>query len=142
MQLPALKNSLDFVNQHGKANGWNKMASDTKRAITHELDTRFPAWDVPARTALENAAASVAPNPTEGQTEAGNFKSGHVSIQGIPVTIERAQGQTRSGIGSDGKPHNTVMPAHYGRIKRTEAADGEHVDRSEERRVGKECRSR
>lgn len=129
MDLPALKNSLDFVNNHAKNNGgWNKGLTTTKKAITDELNTRFPEWQVPARAAVASAAADVAAAPTEAQKEAGNYQKGHVSIQGLPVTLETTKGQIRSGVGPDGKPWEVPMPAHYGYIKRTTGADNEHVD--------------
>lgn len=128
MDLPALKNSLDFVNNHGKVNGWNKSSSATKRAITEQLNARFPEWDMPGRVDVANAAAEVAAAPTDAQKEAGNYQKGHVSIQGLPVTLETVKGQIRSGVGPDGKPWQVPMPAHYGYIKRTTGADDEHVD--------------
>jgi hypothetical protein len=49
-------------------------------------------------------------------------------LTGLPITIEYASGDTRTGRGEDGQPWSVQMPAHYGRIRRTEGADGEAVD--------------
>lgn len=68
------------------------------------------------------------PEPTAAQKEAGNYKKGHVSIQGLDVTIENPVGSKRSGTDPDGKAWETTMQSHYGYIKRTTGADGEHVD--------------
>jgi hypothetical protein len=67
-------------------------------------------------------------NPTEAQKIAGNYAKTHKSFQGLDITIENLKGKPRSGIGKDGKEWSVTMPAHYGYIKRTEGADGDHVD--------------
>jgi len=61
------------------------------------------------------------PEPTEAQKEAGNYQKGHVTIQGIDIAIENPAGSKR----------NEAWPAlkhHYGYIKKTKGADGDHVD--------------
>jgi len=67
-------------------------------------------------------------DPTPGQAEAGNYQKAHAIIGGLDVTIETPLGRTRSGIGPDGTPWSVTMPAHYGYVKRTVGADGDHVD--------------
>ena len=67
-------------------------------------------------------------NPSEAQKRYGNYKKAHVNIHGLDISIENAKGQLRKGVGKDGKPWSVSMPAHYGYIKRTEGADGDHVD--------------
>lgn len=74
------------------------------------------------------AAAEANPNPSDAAIASGNYKHGHITIQGLDITIENAQGSTRSGTGPDGEPWSVTMPAHYGYIKRTTGMDGEHVD--------------
>jgi N12 class adenine-specific DNA methylase len=75
------------------------------------------------------AAASNAATPTPAQADAGNYRKGHVVTEdGLPVTIETPKGAQRTGIGPDGKPWSTTMPAHYGYVKGTVGADGDHVD--------------
>jgi hypothetical protein len=44
------------------------------------------------------------------------------------LSIENEKGSTRSGVGKDGKKWSVAMPAHYGYIKGTTGADGDHVD--------------
>ena len=68
------------------------------------------------------------PEPTEGQQEAGNYKKGHVQVQGLDITIENPKGSYRTGKDEDGTAWEHEMQSHYGYIKRTEGADGEHVD--------------
>jgi len=78
---------------------------------------------------VERAAEEVERRPTEAQKEAGNYKKGHVQIQGLPITIETPKGVTRSGKTQDGKEWSVKMAHHYGYIKRTESeADGDHID--------------
>lgn len=77
---------------------------------------------------LAEAAKAVDTKPTAAQIEAGNYAKGHVKIQGLDITIENPKGSVRSGVGYGGKKWSNTMRAHYGYIKRTEAADGEHVD--------------
>lgn len=66
--------------------------------------------------------------PTEAQKQAGNYQKGHISFQGLPISIENPKGSTRSGKGPDGKAWSVKMPYDYGYIKRTQGADGDHVD--------------
>jgi hypothetical protein len=76
----------------------------------------------------EKVAAKVNTEPTPAQKEAGNYKKTHLSVDGLDIAIENEKGSTRKGIGPDGKPWEVVMPDHYGYIKRTKGADGDHVD--------------
>lgn len=68
------------------------------------------------------------PEPSEAQIKAGNYKKGHVSVQGHDITIENPTGSTRSGVSEDGKAWNQELKDHYGYIRRTKGADGDHVD--------------
>jgi len=66
--------------------------------------------------------------PTEAQKEAGNYKKGHTTIQGLDITIENPQGSVRSGVSEKGESWKQKLAHHYGYIKRTEGADGDQVD--------------
>lgn len=93
-----------------------------------DLVTMEPVEAVSRETQVEAAARDVDPAPTEGMKEAGNYRKGHVRVQGLDVSIETARGQERSGTGPDGESWSVTMPAHYGYVRRTEGADGEQVD--------------
>ena len=67
-------------------------------------------------------------NPTEAQKEAGNYKKGHVKIDGVDVTIENPKGSVRSGKDADGTPWSVTMNNTYGYIRGTEGVDGDHID--------------
>ena len=62
--------------------------------------------------------------PTEAQKEAGNYKKGHIKINGFDVTIEQPSGSVRSGKDASGKEWSQVMNNTYGYIRGTESVDG------------------
>jgi hypothetical protein len=66
--------------------------------------------------------------PTAAQARAGNYSMAHLDIGGLKVSIETPKGATRRGVGRDGVPWEVTMPAHYGYIRGTEGADGDHFD--------------
>lgn len=77
---------------------------------------------------IEQAAQQAQAPVSEAQAEAGNYRKGHVKVSGLDIAIENPRGSTRSGTDASGKSWSVEMPAHYGYIKRTEGADGDHVD--------------
>lgn len=80
------------------------------------------------RKKVRDEEKKVEPNPTEGQKEAGNYKKGHVTVQGLDITIENPKGSVRSGIDKNGKRWSVTMNNTYGYFKRTTGKDGDHVD--------------
>lgn len=74
-----------------------------------------------AATSLENDL----PQPTAAQAAAGNYKKGHVKVQGLDITVENPDGSVR--VDKKGEWASTTR-GHYGYIRRTEGADGDHVD--------------
>jgi DUF2075 family protein len=93
------------------------------------LETTRAADPAPAATSTIDAAAAAAnPEPTEAQKEAGNYAKGHVRLHGMNIAIENAKGSTRRGVDAKGTPWSVEMPAHYGYVKGTQGADGDHVD--------------
>lgn len=94
---------------------------------------RFLGESVPAH--IDDAAHEAAtspqnelPEPTQGQKEAGNYQKGHVRVAGMDFSIENPAGSTRSGVDPNGKKWEIELKSHYGYIKKTEGADGEHID--------------
>ena len=79
-------------------------------------------------TAIAAAEAATEANPTDAQKEAGNYKKGHVKVDGFDITIENAKGSTRSGKDADGKEWSVTMNNTYGYIRGTEGVDGDHID--------------
>lgn len=82
----------------------------------------------PIQQGIEAARAEVDQNPTEAQKEAGNYKKGHVKIDGYDVTIENPKGSVRSGKDADGNEWSVTMNNDYGYIRGTEGVDGDHID--------------
>jgi len=85
--------------------------------------------------ALEAAAAEAQtspdndlPQPTPEQIEAGNYKKGHVKLQGLDISIENPRGSVRSSQPGARKQWSQEMAHHYGYIRRTEGADGDQID--------------
>ncbi len=68
------------------------------------------------------------PQPTDAQARAGNYAKGHVRLQGLDISIENPRGSTRSGVDENGQPWTREMRHHYGYIKGTLGADGQHMD--------------
>jgi hypothetical protein len=71
------------------------------------------------------AGARAEPNPTEAQLDAGNYRKGHVDVQGLDISIETPKGGIRRGPG-----WRVRSPAAYGYFKGVpaRAKDKEHVD--------------
>ena len=84
-----------------------------------------------SETVQEEIAAAEAEtdtNPTDAQKEAGNYKKGHVKIDGYDITIENPKGSERSGVDGNGKRWSQIMNNTYGYIRGTEGVDGDHID--------------
>ena len=77
---------------------------------------------------LAQAEAETDTNPTEAQKKAENYKQGHVTLWGLPITIENPKGSIRRGTDANGKQWEQEMHHTYGKIRRTEGVDGDHID--------------
>lgn len=77
---------------------------------------------------LHEEELKVDTNPSEAQKEAGNYKKGHIKINGFDVTIEQPAGSVRYGKDASGKKWSQVMNNTYGYIRGTEGVDGDHID--------------
>lgn len=89
----------------------------------------------PQSAEIDRAASEAAtsptnamPEPSEAQKEAGNYAKGHTRINGLDITIENPRGSERKGKRPDGSEWSHQMSDHYGYIKTTKGADGDHVD--------------
>ena len=104
-----------FVGEHDVDEG--KVERDIEKAREPET-----------AAAIEAAAAETDPDPTPAQAEAENYKTGKAQWAGLTLSFENRKGGERSGTDANGNEWSVTMPAHYGRILRTEGADGDHVD--------------
>lgn len=85
--------------------------------------------DARASQAIDKQAATTETAPSDAQKEAGNYRKGQIKVQGMDVSIETPRNAERTGISPEGEPWANRNPlAHYGYIKRTAGADGDHVD--------------
>ena len=66
--------------------------------------------------------------PTEKQKEYGNYKKGHIIINGFKITIENPKGSYRRGIDSNGKEWKIKMNNDYGYFLNSMGYDGDHID--------------
>ena len=77
---------------------------------------------------LHEEELKVDTTPSEAQKEAGNYKKGHIKINGFDVTIEQPAGSVRSGKDANGKEWSVTMNNTYGYIRGTKGVDGDHID--------------
>lgn len=119
--------------------GSSSVRSETEQGGDSEvspIDNAEPTSELEAKQAeiaqqeLETAThpENDLPEPTQAQKEAGNYKKGHVNIQGFDVTIENPKGSFRSGVDSDGETWSQEMKNTYGYILGTTGRDSEHID--------------
>jgi hypothetical protein len=67
-------------------------------------------------------------NPSDKQKKAGNYRMGHININGFDITIENPKGSYRSGKDRDGKEWRVLMHNDYGYFSRTVGKDGDAID--------------
>ena len=118
------KANLDF---------WNNVnallnAPVAKETVATPEETQPEAPISATAEAIAQAEAETNTEPTEAQKEAGNYKKGHVVIDGMNITIEQPKGSVRRGTDANGKAWETVMQNTYGYIRGTQSVDGDHID--------------
>jgi hypothetical protein len=117
------KNKTAFIN--------GVQAALAQQGLGHHLESRRSEPSGPAASATGNAVAAAAAeveSPTDKEKQSGNYKKGHVEIDGLEITIETPKGAHRTGTDATGKSWQVEMPAHYGYVKGTEGKDGDQVD--------------
>lgn len=108
-------------------------ASAVQEEIAPQPETEFVSTleeDMPEfqKTAIDTARQAVNVNPTEAQKEAGNYRMGHVKIDGFDVSIENPKGSVRKGKDADGNEWENTINNDYGYIRGTQGVDGDHID--------------
>lgn len=97
--------------------------------VSDKLGMKFSStWDAKLDKRENSIDLPSLKEPTEVQSLAGNYPKHHVRIHGLDVSVENPKGSVRKGIGADGEPWESILPAHYGYVRRTTGADGDHVD--------------
>ena len=72
-------------------------------------------------TTMREAVKQVVAPKSQAQADAGNYKKGHIRVNGLDISIETPKGKRR-------KPEWPPLNHTYGYIKRTLGKDGDHVD--------------
>lgn len=136
-KLQKLGTSEEVTREVQPAEKAAEVRAETPEAVepVAEAAKTEPANELAKRREIEEAAHEAATSPkndlaepTEAQKAAGNYKKGHVEVQGMDISIENPIGSTRSGTTPEGRPWSRDMQDHYGYIRRSEGADGDHVD--------------
>ncbi|WP_244464654.1 LPD38 domain-containing protein [Aeromonas piscicola] len=127
-----LKGDLPMIQSWAKERGVKVLLGKgglvvAKSSTAKMRELSDPAASKPVQQ-IEAARVEVASEPTEAQKEAGNYKKGHLKLQGLDIALENIKGSIRSGTDKDGKRWQSTMAHDYGYIKRTLGADGDHVD--------------
>ncbi|MBY5942289.1 hypothetical protein KUW00_15525 [Halomonas sp. DP5N14-9] len=100
--------------RRGNANtGLDMPSSSDPRYVQDQLDRAVQETDV---------------NPTPAQAEAGNYRKGRASFNGLDIAIENPRGSTRRGKDANGTAWESTLAHHYGDIKGTKGADGDNID--------------
>lgn len=114
--------------QQSLLDGNNPHQYPANRELSESKDTQTSANKQTVGEKIAQEEAKVEQNPTEAQKEAGNYKKGHVKIDGYDVTIENPKGSVRSGVDRNGQEWSVTMNNTYGYIRGTEGVDGDHID--------------
>lgn len=119
-----LRANADALASRGNPKDVAKAEEIRARALLLEHAVRVDEGAHEAATSPRNDL----PEPTDAQREANNAKLGHVKIGGLDISIEQPEGSKKT-IGADGDaPFEREHTAHYGYLRGSEGADGEHVD--------------
>ena len=108
---------------------WADLAPKVREKLAAAMPDAAAAPAAPAAPAAVEAAAREAatsqandlPEPTDAQKEAGNYKKGHVRLNGLDISIENPAGSRR-------RPEWPPLKNHYGYFKGSVGADKDHVD--------------
>jgi hypothetical protein len=83
----------------------------------------------PEQMAQANADASGdLHDNSNARLHAGNYPKGHISFQGLPISIENSPGSIRGHRSGDSVDWQTRLPTSYGYIRGTVGADGDQLD--------------
>ena len=132
--LPTQENNVSSIGKDTQSSQ-TKQEKENKFSPTPRKDGES-ITDYAQRVAAEHQSyqerkeeeAKVDTNPTDAQKEAGNYKKGHIKVDGLNITIEQPKGSIRRGTDANGKQWESEMHNTYGYIRGTESVDGDHID--------------
>ena len=99
---------------------------EVRARVNPARDARVARAGPPPPPRLEPTSGAPHPAPSPAQQESGNYEKGHLRWHGLQVSVETAKGGER--VAKDGSWRVPDYPADYGYIRKTEGADGDHVD--------------
>jgi hypothetical protein len=84
----------------------------------------------PATSAeLDKICAAARPPRSYAEAEAGTYPKAHLNLHGMRITIETPRGSERIGWKREGGVKwRCTMPGHYGYVRGSKGADGDHID--------------
>ena len=128
--MPTPVQNLDagiFVYEPTSEEGKEHQKSDlvTREEVEHGEKENL---DKKTAEEIKMAEAETDTNPTEAQKESGNFRKGHVRIDGMEISIEQPKGSVRRGTDDKGNKWESKMHNTYGYIRGTQSVDGDHID--------------
>ena len=128
--VPIRQNEHNTLGSRGEASRAGRRGSESELGVGEQSEAGTETADSRGRAEADIAEAvkDIDVEPTEAQKKAGNYKKGHVKIQGFDITIENPKGAIRRGVDDNGKAWSTEMKNHYGYFKNTEGKDGDHID--------------
>jgi inorganic pyrophosphatase len=77
---------------------------------------------------LNKARKNTDKTPSEAQKKSGNYKKGHININGFRISLENPKGSYRKGVDSNGREWKTKMKNDYGYFLNTLGYDNDHID--------------
>lgn len=99
-------------------------SGESATAVESSLDEDMPDFS----NQIEQVREEVDTDPSEAQKKAGNYKMGHLHLDGYNITIENPKGSVRRGTDSKGNEWENTLKNDYGYIRGTEGVDGDHID--------------
>ncbi len=99
-------------------------SGESATAVESSLDEDMPDFS----NQIEQVREEVDTDPSEAQKKAGNYKMGHLHLDGYNITIENPKGSVRRGTDSKGNEWENTLNNDYGYIRGTEGVDGDHID--------------
>ncbi|MCI6671844.1 MAG: hypothetical protein MSG77_04825 [Prevotella sp.] len=132
--LPTQENNASSVGKDSKVSATTQEKEEKFKPSPKKADESL--LDYAARVseeyghakAMASARGDTETNPTEAQKKAGNYRKGHIKVDGFDITLENPKGSSRSGKDANGKEWHVTMKHDYGYIRGTKGTDGDHID--------------
>lgn len=80
------------------------------------------------KAVIRQELMNVTKQPSEKQIFAGNYRKGHIRVNGYAITIENPRGTYREWKDENGNSGRQRMYSDYGYFNRTKGKDGDAID--------------